>query len=682
MRSGMALTTPLAARRTMVRAMATSLCPQCHNPLADSSRFCGQCGTLTPLGKSERPPSSTSSAGPDSSAPVDLSKTVVDPVPAGLKGAQRTMMGYALSDEQLAAAQRARAASAGVGPAPGSGPGQPQSAAPETPVVSPATGAAPPSTSAPPVASVKRTMVGIPVGDVLGGPPPSSVVASTVPQQGPDPRKGTMMGVAIPGIAPLAASAPPSQNIKGTMMGVAIPGIAPTVSDPIPAGPAAGSARPYPMTPASHFQPRRAVEIAPMPPPLVDDEPDVGPAPQLVKRGQPLAWVAGILGALVAIGGPLVLIFMSRSPPLVAQPKLDAQGHEALHLVCESCQDGTTAELYETRATFKNKEADLALASPLKVGNNPLTIVLDRPKLGRDESVQVIVPVAFRIRADLADLTAAHPAITVRVEALSGTTVKVDAKPVALDAAGDGVYSVDIGSETDGPADELRMIDRVIPYAITPPTGDAQVGKLSVRVGIAPLLLDAPGLHAVVEGGSFRVAGQTVKGGTITVNGSPVKMEADGTFAQPFDIPALGELPVELRSSAPQLAPRTAHFVVKRVDHLADEAKAREAQPAAGYDDIMADIKAAVGKSTIVEGDVFNVQTTSVQTVVTVDDSRGCAHAPCLVRVTYGGDARFKHGDTVRAYGRVTRPFLPKGSTSPVAEVEADFVQMGHAPKR
>jgi hypothetical protein len=758
--------------------MGPGLCSQCRHPLAEGSRFCGQCGAVTalrgpgrpeaggippaPVGSGGLPPSSQRpppvpppaeaphrglgatipqaivganlAMPPKASGPVDLSSTMVDRVPAGLrvepsaeparlrnaavtpmapanpvlappaapiasapsagvpKGAQRTMVGYALSDDQLAAAQRAQAAARASSPSAGplsfalgpsasdairpplAGPlsaaeaSASPSRAPDTPSLGGGQGPGPSSSgSSPPLASVKRTMVGVAVGDVGGA---AARPAVPLAPSGPDGLKGTMLGVAIPGIAPLAASAPASQGLRGTMLGVAVPGIAPTVHDPapLPSGPAAPQRAPL----------RRAVEIAPMPPPLVD-EPDVGPPPQLVKRGLPLAWVAGILGVVAAIGGVAAFLLL-RSPPLIAQPKIDAQGHEMLHLSCKSCDDGTTAELYETKTTFKNQEADLPLATPLKVGNNPLTIVLDRPKLGRDESVQVVVPVVFRIRSDLADLSAARPAITVHVQAVAGTEIKVDGKPVTLDAAGDGTYSVDISTETEGPADELRMIDRVIPYSIVPRNGEGQVGKLTVRVGIAPLHLDAPGLHAVVEGGSFRVTGRTLKGGTVTANGSALKIEADGTFAQPLDITSVGDLPIEVRASAPQLAPRTAHFAVKRVDHLADEAKAREAQPAATYDDIASDLKAAVGKTTIVEGDVVETRTTSALTVAVVDDNRGCSHAPCLVRITYGGDARFKHGDTLRAYGRVTRAFPYNGSNVP--EIEADFVQLGHPPKR
>jgi hypothetical protein len=481
-----------------------------------------------------------------------------------------------------------------------------------------------------------------------------------------------MLGVAVPGIAPIAASAPPPRGLAGTMMGVATPGIAPVHPAPSPGG------APIATGVASAAPPRKVVEIAPKPPPLVDDEPELGPIPQRVKRGVPFGVVAGVVAMLVVAAGAAAF-FLLRSAPLVVQPGLDAQGHEQLHLRCETCPDGTVAELDSAHTTFQNKEADLPLGNPLKVGNNPLTIRVNRPKLGRNDSVQVIVPVAFRIRADLSDLAAAHPAILVRVEAVNGTTVEVDGKPVALDASGGGVYATDITSETEGASEELRLIDRIIPYVVTPKSGLAEKGKLTVRVGIAPLRLDAPGLHAVVEGAAFHLAGRTARGGAVTANGTAVHTESDGTFAQSFDIPAVGDLAVDVRSSAPQLAPRTAHLVVKRVDHLADEAKAREQAPEATYDTIAADIAGAVGKATVVEGDVAEARTTPVQTVSIIDDTRGCSHAPCLVRVTYGGDARFKHGDVVRVYGRVTRPVAYGSSTVP--EVEADFVQLGHAPR-
>lgn len=595
-----------------------------------------------------------------------------------------TMLGYALTDDTIAHAKTSPGDTLASTAPSTSTHERTETGGRTTPVMvpppAPGGGAPPYAPASPPFGSAKRTMVGIAIGDLAR---PAPAAPDSVPNPPPNPgaafdfRKGTMLGIAVPGIAPLSTSVEaPRPALHGTMMGVAIPGIAPASSSSVPP-----AGIPGPMSPgtAPRTEPRKAVEIVPMPAPLVDDEPEIGPAPQRIKRGLPLAWVAGVVAVLVVLAGGGVLLWL-RNAPLIAQPRLDAQGHEVLHLTCASCQEGTVAELYGARATFKNKEADLAIANPLKVGNNPLAIIVDRPNLGRDESVHVIVPVTFRIRADLGDLAATRPAITVRVEALAGTVINVDGKPVALDGNGNGTYSVDISSETEGPADEIRMIDRVIPYVITPSAREAEAGKLTVRVGIAPLHLDAPGLHAVVESATFRLAGRTVPGGKTTANGTEVHMETDGTFAQPFDIRSVGELPVEVRASAPQLASRVAHFVVKRVEHLAEEAKAREAAPEATYDSIVSDLKVAVGKTTIVQGDVIESRTTSAQMIGVVDDTRGCTSAPCLVRVTYGGDTRFKHGDTLRAYGRVTRSVAYGSSTVP--EVEADFVQLGRAPRR
>jgi hypothetical protein len=514
-------------------------------------------------------------------------------------------------------------------------------------------------------------MLGISFSDAMRAEPSTTPAGAPSPASGAAILKGTMIGVAVPGIAPVSAHVDaPRHPLQGTMMGVAVPGIAPL------AGPSASSAG---VPTFASAEPRRAVAIAPRPPPLVDEEPDVGPLPRRSRRGVPLGWVAGIVAILVVIAGGVAFLLL-RAHPLIAQPRLDAQGREELLLTCESCEDGTVAELYGVRATFKNKQADVPVANPLKVGNNPLTIAIDRPNLGRDESVRVVVPVAFRIRADLGELASARPTISVRVEALPGTVVGIDGKPVPLDGNGDGTYSVDLREETEGPADELRMIDRMIPYTVMPSAGERQAGKLAVRVGIAPLHLDAPGMHAVVDGTTFRIAGRTVRGGSATANGTALHVEADGTFSQPFDIPAVGDLAVEVRVSAPQLASRRAPFVIKRVDHLDDEARVRERAPGATYDALVADLKTSIGKETIVEGDVVEARTTSTQTVGVVDDTRGCRSPPCLVRVTYGGDTRFKHGDVVRVYGRITRPFAYGSSTVP--EVEADFVQLGHLTKR
>ena len=505
-------------------------------------------------------------------------------------------------------------------------------------------------------------------------PPPSSAPVAQAHAPALNNR-GTMIGVAIPGIAPVQAAptaGPQSVGQNRTMMGVAIPGIAPMARGP-------GSPYVQPQRPLAPPPP----PILPRPAPLVDDEPGVGPVPTLARRGVPLAYVAGAVFVIVALFG-LTTAVLWKSHPLVVQPKLDAQGREQLHLQCETCKDGTMAQFDGAKAAFASKEADLTLTNPLKVGDNDITIHLDRPGLGRDEEVKAVVPIAYRVKADLSGLSGPHPQIVVKVQALAGTDVRVDDKPVSLDANGEGAYALDVSTLTTGWSDDLRLIDRSISYAIVPKGGTEQRGALAVRAGIATLHLDAPGPSAVIESTSFKVAGRTVKGGTVTANGQPVSVDAEGIFTRTYDATTLGDIPVELRADGPQLASRTARFTVKRVAHLEGEGKLRERAPWVGYDQIVKDLDGSIGKSTVVEGEVVDARSGGAGgglSVAIVDDVRGCPADPCVVRVVYGGDDALARGDRVRAYGRVTRGVAAQpgavAGASPVPEVQADFVVKG-----
>ena len=257
------------------------------------------------------------------------------------------------------------------------------------------------------------------------------------------------------------------------MLGVAIPGIAPT-NPGLPRAPDSSGALPPPPAPvAQSFRSRVAntalgqTPVLPAPAPFVDDVPLPQAPSRAPKKGVPVTVVAGIVGALVLVGGAVIFLLAHGATPLVAQPRLDAQGNEVLHLQCEDCPDGTVATLDTANATFKAKEADLPLPKPLDVGDNKLVVKIDRPNAGRDEEVSLVVPLAFNIRADLADIAAKPSVITVRVAAAPGTDVSVDGKPLALDATGKGAYAVDVSADTEGATEDVRVIDRKIPYVVT-----------------------------------------------------------------------------------------------------------------------------------------------------------------------------------------------------------------------
>lgn len=607
----------------------------------------------------------------------------VAPAPYGQPGATTTLLDPPGTSPGRATSQATMFGFAA--PAAIAGPGSQQ--APFAPPPGPPPGAAAPLAAqpAPRVANNKQTMIGVVATPLVAPPPAVAAPAHLNP-------KGTMIGVALPGIAPLQASAPPPQpsfqkGASGTMLGVALPGIAPIQTS----GGYAPSQPPQPTPP-----PRPMPVVLPRPAPLVDDEPAIGPAPRMARKGVPVAYVAGAVFAIVLVFGAIVALLW-KGQALVVTPRLDAQGHEQLHLVCDSCPDDTTAAIGASSAKFHGKECDLPMATPLKVGDNALSIGLDRPGLGRDEEVKVVVPIAYRIRADLAGLTGPRPTVVVKVEAIDGTAVKVDGKPLKLDARGQASYEVDVSAQTTGWSDDVRLIDQAIPYSIlSPPRPDhpsvEQPGTLAVRAGIATLHLDAPGLSPVIETGAFRIAGRTVKGGSVTVNSQPVTVAPDGTFSRSIDAPTLGDVPVEVRADGPQLASRTARFTVKRVARLVDEARARERAAWLGYDKIMADPTGSVGKATIVEGDVAEARGASSQIVAVIEDARGCGQASpsaCLVRVVYGGDEPIARGDHVRVFGSVTGVIAATpggapgaaGSTA-VPTVMADFAVKGRAGRR
>jgi hypothetical protein len=354
---------------------------------------------------------------------------------------------------------------------------------------------------------------------MLGGTAaqPLGAGTSTLASQGalpaaPHAHAGTMLGLAVPGVAPLAATMP----LDG---GPAPVGLSPANQD------ALGARKPV----RGKLANTALSDMAYLPPPApyVDDVPMPAAPPVRSRSGVPLTLVAAVVSGLVLLVGGAVLFLYRSAPPLTAKPQLDAQDNEVLHLQCESCADGTTVTLDGAKATFRANQTDLALAVPLKVGNNDVALTLDRPGAGRDEQVKLVVPLAFRIRADLSQIDAKPPTILVRVAAAPGSDVTVDKKPLTLDSSGTGSYAIDVSADTDGPTEDVRLIDRRIDYTITAPAHAAakgvapSSGQVTARVAVVPLRVDAPGAHAIVDGASFTIAGQTLAGGTVSVDGQP-----------------------------------------------------------------------------------------------------------------------------------------------------------------
>jgi hypothetical protein len=531
------------------------------------------------------------------------------------------------------------------------------------------------------------------------GPAATTVAAAAPIAAGPRPLQKTMIGMAVPGVttpaatpapgrtqtiqgldAPAARLAPPAPatvpaarpgvgpSLKGTMLGVARPGIAPSRAGEAPAEPPSSSTM-------SVLSRTAAVPVAhiPAPAPLVDVPPP-SPPRFVRRRGVPLAGAALLTGALVVLGGVTIALRWRSSLPIVAQARVSTDGRDALHLTCnpQSCRDGTAVRVAGAQSTFAAGLSDLPLPAPLRIGDNPVDLQVERPGSTRVEPVHVNVAVAYRVRADVSTMSAAKPSFTIHVQALPGSQARVAGADVPIDAAGSGIYAVDETAETEGPADESRVVAAEVPYVITAPGRAAEQGTVTARVSVAPLRVDAPGARAVVEEAHAVLAGRAPRGATVTVDGAPVAPGVDGAFETSIVLPSLGERTVAVRAETAALVARTVHVTVRRVASLEREAKAFEQQPTIGYDAAMKDLQAAVGQAMAVEGEVIDARGSGHRTLVLLDDKRGCRKGPCLVRVVVGHDVALPRGATLRAWGRVARAFPVSGGAVP--EVEADFV--------
>lgn len=509
--------------------------------------------------------------------------------------------------------------------------------------------AAPPATSGP---SLRGTMLGLSSGNPLA-PPPSALTPAPAAPAPPAPKRrapqATVLGVALPGIAPLRpgdSGAPPDGGQE-------------------PAGQSySGGA----------VQAAVALPVVPAPAPL-EDMPAPTPSRFVRRKGVPIVAVALVAGGLL-LGGGLGLFWLSRDRPVItAQLRGSPEGADVLGLHCDpaSCKNGTTVDVDGARSTFTDGKSDLTLSAPLRIGDNPLALHVDRPGLGRDEVVRLVVPVSFRIRADLAGLSAPQPTVSIRVEAAPDSVVTLDSKVLPLSADGTAVYSLDESAETEGPADESRVVTLQIPYSIAPKGAAPETGTVSARFSVAPLRIDVPGTHGIVDRDGILLAGRAARGATVTVDGATVATAQDGSFETPVTLATIGEHALQVRAGTAILTARTVSVQVKRVASLAQEARAFERLKPLSYDVAMADPKASVGQLVAVEGEVMKARASGHRSILIVDDRRGCAKGSCLARVALAQDVAPSPGTVVRAYGRVAVPLgAPSGET--VLEVEADFI--------
>jgi hypothetical protein len=435
----------------------------------------------------------------------------------------------------------------------------------------------------------------------------------------------TQMGVAIPGIAPLRASllgagAPPSADAWQQP---------PTASQPVvpPAATATGSIR---------FQvPRGALAL-------------LGSGVVLLA--------AALLFALLWTGGKSVSATLASDP----------SGKERIDLVCSDCPDGTLLQLDGSKTEVRDRKAYIVPKGPLPLGKNTLALELQRPGAGVEQMEVNLPPIEYRIRPDTSTLIGDQPRLRLDIEALPGTLVELGGEQVTLDPSGRGVREVDVSGQLLGQSSEISTFEQTVPYAITSPNKQYK-GELRVKIGVTPLLLEAPGTDSVTDLERFMLAGRTTSGAEVFVAGSPLPVDQAGRFAQMMSIDSEGETNVRVRATQPGLAPRFASFRLERVKSLEAAATVRR-QGALALADVVKDISGSVGKTVVVRGRVEDVLVEGQRSIVIL--AADCSGRDCLARLSYGGLRKLERGARVTTIGKV----VGAAASQNVPEIEVSLL--------
>jgi hypothetical protein len=371
--------------------------------------------------------------------------------------------------------------------------------------------------------------------------------------------------------------------------------------------------------------------------------------------------------------------FAFSGPRITAGVAVDGQGRERLELRCQSCADGTTVSLGAESATFQGHQASLGLAQALKVGQNRLELGLRSPT-GKSGTVELVVPVDYRIQGDLGGLGEEVPKLRVLVQATPETAVVVNGQPVTPGPDGKGTTAIDVSTALTGMASGTERLERKIPFVVTPRRGQPRSGEVALGIGIVPLVVEAPHERVVTDAGDFTLAGRTAPGAAVSVAGRPIAVDASGRFAQLMNVSSVGTATIAVRATLRQHAPRLVPIEVRRVQSLRQEALRIQSGATRSYAALMANLESKRGWVVELEGDVIESRITDFTTVLLVDAVRDCPARPCLARLVYAARYAADKGQRFTAYGRVSGMVEGPRTGTRIPEVRVDFLLRGSPP--
>ena len=494
----------------------------------------------------------------------------------------------------------------------------------------------------------------VPMSPAKPAPSPFQTLLGVAPGTGPwveakNEAQQTLLGAGQFSKPNVAAHVPAGSN-KGTLIGVAIPGIAPI---------------------------KPGIEK----PAVVEPTPRVSDAPKPVSRppaptALPRRYLALALTVTAAFFGLVTLLsvwWWRSTPRLTVTAKTDEAGKDSLELECGNCDDGSRIALGGVAASFRNRRAALALNQPLHMGDNVVSLELSR-RGARRETIQLKVPVDFRVVGDITGIEAATPKLRLIVDKSASVTFEVEGQPLTFNAAGHGQFELDVTRDVTGQATSEMPLQKRISYIARTPSGEVH-GAASMRIGIVPLLIEAPGPLLITDRNEFKLCGNTMPGAAVDVAGLKLEVTKDGRFCHPMLIRELGKFSIWVTASAKGFAPRKVERTIERnADLLAYGKKV--------YKELSHELTKAEpaneksrGSLIAVTGNIVELSDNPPMTRLLLQ--LGSRRTPeGLVRVVASNQGHYSAGQQVTVFGQVTGSLSgPDGRDIP--EISAAFLIPG-----
>lgn len=466
----------------------------------------------------------------------------------------------------------------------------------------------------------------------------------------------TMLGLAPPQVgeaqapavepAPQTAAASPPQSQHShqpTLQGMAAPSVGPVDQSTQPSNGSGTNGR----APSAESTSTGSTSVmAPTVPAFQHSEAADVPLARSRRRGG-IALLA--LAGLLLVGVLSFLMLWDVPAPLQARVESDGRGHDLVELVCDDCPRGSKVTYGKQQTEFDGRSAKLQLDAPLRIGNNDLTVALERPGIGRDEAVRLQVPVHYRVQADASSLTETPPQLTVVVQAAPDSEVQVNGTAVPM-SEGRGTRSIDVSGELTGPAADVRTLSREVQYVVTTATGPQQ-GRLTVELPITPLVVDTPSESWLTDEASVTLSGRTSPNARVQVNDGEVQADTEGRFEQHVALPSIGTHPIDIRALAADHAPRLVRHEAERTADLRAEAKLRRRAAKRTFAQVLLAATGDAPQAIALEGRVHESRVQAQSTVLILDVSKGCSESPCLARVLASQPLEVDRGARIEVFG-------------------------------